>query len=550
MEQLLEQVGRARRKLWLELFVNRLLRCWFFALLAAVVAIAVPKLFVVENLPENWPLLSMAIALGIGLVAALVWTYWSGRSQLDAAQEIDRRYDLKERVASCLSLDSKDVDTPAGQALLDDAVRAVKRVDIDERFQLRLSKRPWLPLVPALLAFLLAAFVDNREAQSSADPNAQKITKEQHENATKALRERMKKLREKAAEKKELAAAEGLFKELEKKAEEMTQVRKPDRKKSLVKLNDLADQLQKRREQLGSKQDLRKQMEKLNNLNKGPADKMVEAMKQGEWKKAIQELNKLKQQMEKGELSKENMKQLQEQLKQIQEKMSEAAESRKQAMEELKKQIEQQKQQGNLSRAGELQEKLEKMQQQQNKMNKLNDLAKKMGECQECMKEGNAEGAKQALDQMMQQMEQMQQDMQEGEMLDAAMDQLQMAKDAMRCSECQGQGCEDCNGGMGNQYSEKLGNGMGLGRGGGKRPDEKNDVNFRDSRVRQKPRNGKAVVVGEVDGPNFRGQVVESIKEQMISQGSEPADPLTIEQLPKSRREHAEQYFNSLREGR
>jgi hypothetical protein len=222
-------------------------------------------------------------------------------------------------------------------------------------------------------------------------------------------------------------------------------------------------------------------------------------------------------------------------------------------MENLKKQIEQQKKRGDLSKAGELQQKLDQMQQQQNQMNKLNQLAQKMGECQQCMKAGDGKGAAAALDQMMKQMEQLQQEMEEGEMLDMAMDQLQMAKDAMGCKACQGQGCQACQGGgQGNQFSdqfnEKGGNGMGAGRGSGPRPDEKNDVSFRDSRVRQKTGKGGAVVAGEADGPNFRGQVVESIKKQMATEASKPADPLVLERLPKSRREHAEEYFRSFQE--
>jgi hypothetical protein len=328
----------------------------------------------------------------------------------------------------------------------------------------------------------------------------------------------------------------------------MAKSRDADRKKTLVKLNDLAKQLQERREQLGGKQQLRKQLEQMKGLNRGPADKMVEAMRQGQWQVAKQELEKLKQQLEKGDLDEDAKKELAEQLKQIQEKMAEVAEARKQAMDQLKKQIEQQKQQGNLERAGELQQKLDQMRRQQQQMNKLNQLAQMAGACQQCMKQGDAAGAAQALGQMMQQMEQLEQEMAEGEMLEAALDQLQMAKDAMACQECQGQGCQACQG-MGNMFSEKGGMGMGAGRGFGPRPDEKNDVNFRDSRVPQKIGKGSAVVVGEADGPNIRGQVGEAIKQEMFASASEPADPTVVEQLPKSRREHAEEYFNSLREG-
>ncbi|NOZ40001.1 MAG: hypothetical protein GXP24_07225 [Planctomycetes bacterium] len=548
MDQIREQVRRARRRLSLELFLNRLLRCWFASFVLVVVALAVPKLWAVD-LPANWPLWCVLTGLTFGLLFALTWTWWRGRSELEAGVEIDRRYGLKERVASSLTLSPEEAKTPAGQALLTDAMRAVGRIDVDEKFKIRFQQRAWLPLVPALMAFVLVVFVDNRIAESRVDPKTPELTKEQHDNATKKLRERLAKRRKEAA-KKGLKDAEGLFRELEKQTEKMAKAKDAGRKQSLVKINDLAKQLEKRRQQLGGEQQMRKQFKKLNNMNKGPADKMVEAMKKGDFKAAKQELQKLKQQLENGKLDKQAKQELQQQLKQIEEKMAEAKEARQQAMENLKKQIEQEKKRGDLSRAGELQQKLDQMQQQQNQMNKLNQLAQKMGECQQCMKAGDGKGAAAALDQMMKQMDQLQQEMDEGELLDMAMDQLQMAKDAMGCKACQGEGCQACQGGGqgSDRFSEKSGNGMGAGRGFGSRPDEKNDVSFRNSRVRQKPGKGAAVVVGEADGANLRGQVVESIKEQMATDASTPADPIVLEQLPKSRREHNEEYFNSFQE--
>ena len=547
MDQILTQVKQAQRRLWLELLVNRLMRCWFVALAVALVAIAAPKVVAIENLPEAWTLKCLGASLAVGLLTACVWTWLRGRSELDAAAELDARFGLKERVASSLSMNSDAAESPAGRALLADALRAVRNVEVHERFPVRLDRRGWLPLVSALLAFVLVTFVENRQAQSSVDPHAKELAQQQIDAATKKLRERMVERRKQAAEK-GLKDAEDLFRELEMETEKMAKSGDADRKKTLVKLNDLAKQLQERREQLGGKQQLRKQLEQMKGLNRGPADKMVEAMRQGQWQVAKQELEKLKQQLEKGDLDEDAKKELAEQFKQIQEKMAEVAEARKQAMDQLKKQIEQQKQQGNLERAGELQQKLDQMRRQQQQMNKLNQLAQMAGACQQCMKQGDAAGAAQALGQMMKQMEQLEQEMAEGEMLEAALDQLQMAKDAMACQECQGQGCQACQG-AGNMFSEKGGMGMGAGRGFGPRPDEKNDVNFRDSRVPQKIGKGSAVVVGEADGPNIRGQVGEAIKQEMFASASEPADPTVVEQLPKSRREHAEEYFNSLREG-
>ena len=548
MDQILEQVKRARRRLSLELFLNRLLQCWFAAAIIAVVAVALPKLVAIENLPTNWTAQCAWSALLTGMLVAGLWTWWRGKSDLDSAIEIDRRYGLRERVASSLLLSTRDAETPTGKALLADTIRVVRRVDLDEQFRIQVNRRTWVPLVPAVLAFLLVTLVDNRSAHSKMDPTTE-MTQEQRENATKALRELLADRRKQAA-KKGLKNAEGLFRELEKQTEQMAEARDQDRKKTLVKMNDLAKQLEKRRDQLSGTQELRKQFKKMGKLNRGPADKMVDAMKQGNWQNAMKELSKLKQQLESGKLDEQAKKDLQEQLRQLQEKMVEAAQARKQAMEELKKQIEEQQRQGNLSRAGELQQKIDQLQQKQNKLDKLGQLAQQMAQCQECMNQGDSQGAAAALDQMMKQMEQLAQELGEGELLEAALDQLQMAKDALGCQQCQGQGCQACQGGAGNRFGEKPGNGMGPGRGFGRRPDEKNNVNFRDSRVRQNPGKGSAVVVGEADGGNVRGQVMEAIKEQMTSEASEPADPMVIEQLPKSHREQAEEYFNLFREGR
>ncbi|MAT71023.1 MAG: hypothetical protein CMJ58_16035 [Planctomycetaceae bacterium] len=547
MDQLRQQVARARRRLSTELFLHRLVTCLVAGLAAAAAAIAVPKIVVVENLPANWAVLWLAGGVVGAVLAALAWTWLRGRSDLEAAIEIDQRFDLRERVASSLSLTPEMLDTPAGQALLADALRAVKRIDVDERFKIRPQRRAWLPVVPAAIAFVLTMFVANREAESTTPGNT--LTQEQKDTTAAALRERLKKRQEEAA-KAGLKDAEELFKQLEKKTEELTTTEELDRKQALVKLNDLAKELQKRREELGGDSELRKQLAGMKDMAKGPAEKMMEAMKDGDWQKAKQELDKLKEQLKDGKLDAKSKEQLEKQLEQLGDKLNDAAQKRQQAMDQLKKQIEQAKQQGNMQKAGQLQQKLDQMAQQQAAAQQMQQMAQQLQQAKEALKQGDQQAAAQALDQMMQQMEQMQQQMAEGQMLDQAMDQLQMAKDAMGCQQCQGEGCQACNGGAGNKFSEKGGNGMGAGRGGfGDRPDEENDVDFRDTQVRQKPGQGAAVVVGEADGPNIRGQVLESVKEEMTSQASEPADPLVIERLPKSRLEHTQEYFDMLREG-
>lgn len=552
MDQILAQVSRARRRLWLELFLNRLFQCLFVALAVAIVAIAVPKIFAIPSLPANWTWWCALGSIGLGTLTALVWTLFRGLSTIDAAMELDRRFELRERVSSSLALTPAAVETPAGQALLHDAARAIERVEVGSRFGISLPQRRWLPVVTTLFAFLLLSLVENQTAQSGVDPQAAKQAKEQRENVSKELKKRLVERKKKAAEK-GLKEASGLFEKLEKETEKLRKNPEADQKKSLVKLNDLAKQLEKRRSEVGSKEEMRKSLANLDKLNKGPAEKMAQAMKDGDWQKALEELKTLNEQLKQGELSEEAKKALAEQLKNLEQKLADMAKAHKQAMEDLKKQIEQQQQQGNLAKAGELQQKLDSMQAQQSQMDKLNQLGMKMGEAQQAMKQGDMSKAAEAMEQMSEQMESLDAAMQEGEMLDAAMAEMQMAKDAMACQECSGEGCQSCQGQQGNASSSptgKPGSGMGKGTSWGQRDNSDIDAKFRDSRVKQETGEGASIYAGEADGPNIRGQVSAAIQTEMATSGGAPADPQLIEQLPKSRREHAQEFFDLMREGR
>lgn len=552
MDQILEQVSRARRRLWLELFLNRLTTAWFVGLSLALMALAVPKVFAVSDLPANWSLWCIAVGLGAGAVAAILWMLVDNKSQLDAAVELDSRFGLRERVASSLSLTPNDVATPAGQALLQDTLKTIAKVEVGSKFGLELPRKRWLPLVTTALAFAMLTLVDNREAQSSIDPHATEHAKVARENVSKKLGEKLVEKKKQAVEK-GLKEAAGLFEQLEKETDKLRKNAEADQKKSLVKLNDLARQLEKRRSEVGSKEEIRKQLANLDKMNQGPADKMAQAMKTGDWQKALEQLQKVKEDLKTGKLSDEQKKALEEQLKKLAEKLKEASEARDKTMDDLKKQIQQQQQQGDLARAGELQQKFDQMQAQQAQMQKVNQLAQQMSQAQQAMQQGDMSKAAEAMEQMTDQMQSLEQDMKEGEMLDAAMAEMQMAKEAMACKECSGEGCESCQGSsatMSSKQSTKPGGGIGKGTSWGNKDDNDIDAKFRDSRVKQQTGQGASIVAGEADGPNLRGQVATAIQAEMATTGNTPADPQVIEQLPKSRRDHAEEYFELMGEGR
>jgi tetratricopeptide (TPR) repeat protein len=555
MDQLRQQVARARRRLVLEQLLGRLVWCLLGALTLATIAIAVPRIVAIENLPPDWDIIWLAGALGIGFLLAVVWTFIKNRSQLDAAIEIDRRYDLRERVASSLSLSVEDRSTDVGRAVVNDALRAVKRIDVDEKFRVKLDRRAWWPLVPAAIVFVLVTFVDYRSAQSSLDPNVPAIQAKRIKQSAESLRKKIAQLNKKSQEK-DLKQAENVFKQIEQGVRELEEKKDVDRTKAAVKLNNIAQQLEERRQQLGGKDGLKEQFQSMKNLGAGPAEKAAEAMKQGDWQKALKEFEKLAKDLKDGKLSDADKEKLIKQLQQMKEKLEASNEARKQAMEDLKKQIEQQQRQGNLAKAGELQQKLDQMQKQQQQMNKLQQMAQQMGQMQQALQQGDGQKAADAMSQMAQQLAQMQQEMNEMEMLDAAMEQLEMAKDAMACEACMGEGCQECQGNMAGMNSlqemmnQQPGNGMGAGRGIGDRPDEENPTNLRDTRVRQKPRQGAATFGGMVEGPNTKGEVAQSIKEELQALSTKPADPLTNERLTKTRRQHAKEYFKILRDGK
>jgi hypothetical protein len=550
MNELREQIARAQRRLVLEQLLARSVWCLFAALTTAAVAIAVPRVVSIANLSQQWDAMWLVAAIGGGLAAAAVWTMISRRTRLDAAIEIDHRFDLRERVASSLSLSDAERNTEAGQALMKDAARAASRIDVSDKFRLRLSARAWLPLVPAAIAFLLMTFINPPTATSSLDPNAPATIAKQINTAAEPARKKLQEQREEA-ERRNLKEAAGLFKRIEAGVNDLAEKKDLDRSKAAVKLNDLAKQLEQRRQQLGSKEGLQKQLQNLKSFGSGPAEKIAQAMKQGDFKQAAKEIEKLAKDLRNGRLDAKGKAELAKQLDEMREKLADAADAHQQAMDNLQKQIAHQRQLGDLAKAGELQQQLDQLAAQAPQMKQLQQLANQMGKMQQGLKEGDAQKAADAMQQMAQQLDQMQQEANEMEMLDAAMDELQMAKDAMACPNCQGAGCEHCMAmdGM-DQNDGQPGNGIGKGRGNGRPPKDEPKTNTRDTQVRVKLGRGAAVFAGTIAGPNIKGEVEATIQQEMTSFGNSSADPLTTERLPRNRREHAEEYFNLLREGK
>jgi hypothetical protein len=535
MDTLHKQIRRARRRLTFQRFLGVLGWCWFAALLAALVLIAVDKFRPLGVEAWMWA----AGAIGLGLAAAIVWTLIHRAGLLEAAIEIDHRYGLKERVSSALALPAADRETEAGAALAADAVRRLERIDVAERFAVKPPRLLLLPFLPGALCVLVAllvspAVVDNPATAKTDDP----AVKKQIKKSTDVVRRQLAERREQA-KKEGLEDAERLFKKLEEGTKELNA--EPAKDKALVKLNDLSRLLNERKRQLGGAEKMKENLEQLKNLDRGPADKFAQALSHGDFKKAADELKKLQDELANNKLDDKQKADLAKQLDQMKDKLDKLAEARKAAEQDLKQRANQLRQAGQVAEANKLEEQLDKMLQQAPQMEKMKEMAEKLGQCSKCLKQGKGDEAAKALDQMQAAMQKQQQQLDEMEMLDDAMQQLAQAREQMNCAKCGGGGCDQCQG--------KPGDGLGKGRGEGARPEKKTDTAFYDSQAKQKVGKGSAAVVDMVDGPNVKGNVREQIQEQVESAKRGSTDPLTGRRMPRKHGEHAKEYFDRIREG-
>jgi hypothetical protein len=533
MDVLKQQVGRAHFRMTMERFLACLSWSCFASLLIAAVFIVVDKFKPLGVHYAVW----LGSGMGVGVLAAMICTWFTRRKDLDAAIEIDRRFGLKERVSSTLAMTATELESPLGRALADDAAKRVERVHVAEKFPVRLNRWAWLPLAPAAFAFLLATFWHPAigENPAVATPDQTAVKKQIKESST-VLRKKLADRREQA-KKEGLKDAADLFQKLEQGTKQLQQADQADRQQAMIKLNDLAKELEKRRQELGGDK-LKEQLNQLKNMKQGPADKLGQALKNGDMKQALNELQKLKEQLEQGKLDDQAKADLAKQMAEMEDKLKQLAEAHQKAQEELQKQISEKRAAGKSEEANELEKQLSKLADQTPQMDQLKKLSDKLGECSKCMQKGDQEGAAKSLDSMKSELSKLEDKMSEMKMLDEAMDEMAQCKDGM----CQGQG-------QGAGKGKKPGKGMGAGRGEGARPEEKNKTGVFDTRVKQKIGKGAAVVTDFVDGPNVKGKVQQEIQTQFESAKAQETDPLSGQQLPKGYREHAKKYFDALREG-
>jgi hypothetical protein len=392
-----QQVRRVARRLFVQIFLDRLAWCWAGALaLSAVWLLAQPLL-----LPalESW--LGWAVTGGLAVLAAALAAGLACRaapSRLSAALALDERFGLRERVTTALSLPPGQDDSSAAQALRDDANRRVAGLDVPGRFPVRLSRSA--ALVPLGLAALAAVafFYDPGHGDASATRETQKQAAADAKEADQKLADLKKKLTQdwpkdqpKAAELKELD------KLLDKLLSQPVEPKDKEKLRERIKqLRPVEEKLKQRITDLKGKADRAAQVkEALKDLQapdpkapkEGMGKELRDALKKGDFQKAAEEVERLRKKMDKGQMKPEEKAQLEKEMRDLERQLQRLG-----AQQELRDRLKEALDKGELARE-QFEQEMEKLDEMAGDLQDLKDLAGQLGEAMKAMKAGDKLGA-------------------------------------------------------------------------------------------------------------------------------------------------------------
>jgi Skp family chaperone for outer membrane proteins len=505
------------------------------------VGIGVQKWLLTTGNDWHWAAWWLCGAALVGLLASLVWTRIVGDGELDAALEIDRRFSLKERVSSALALSPEQWTTPWGQALTEDAVRHLSRLQIAERFPVTVSRRILLPIVPAIIAVALWWLINpTHSTQAMADID-RTIAISQLAQAVQPLEKHVDD-RAKEAAKKGLSDAAELFKKIAEEIRNLAKTNQGDRHEMLAKLHDISQELADRAEQIRATDELKHQLAALKDIPSGPVDKLMQELKNGNFDKAAEEAESLREQLAHGQIGPEQQKSLAKQMATMKGELQKFIGAHQKLVEQLQQKIDASKQAHDLQTVQKLQEQLAKLKKQETLIDADAALAEAMSHLAISAQQENVAEAQSTLEQLAGQLAKLERQDQEMELLTATVDDIDGAKLAMNSRQ----------GGTESSAANRASGTEGIGHHEGAEgtPSDVVQAKTFDAPVKQSSANGSEVAAGYADGPNLKAKALEQIKTQIQAARSESADPVTTEQLPRLQREQVRQYFDAFRESR
>src|SRR5262249_36531855 len=156
------------------------------------------------------------------------------------------------------------------------------------QFGPKLPRKAWVPVIVAILAAGSLFLPELTQLTAHAKP-ADKIDKQLVVDQSKMLTKKIAQQR-KDLEKAKLADAEKILAQIKKAAEDLARAPPAQKDKAMVELNKLSDTLKERQKQLGSPDQINRQLQQLKDMAKsGPAEEFAKDLAKGDFMKAVQE---------------------------------------------------------------------------------------------------------------------------------------------------------------------------------------------------------------------------------------------------------------------
>ncbi|MCZ6688475.1 MAG: hypothetical protein O7H41_02610 [Planctomycetota bacterium] len=574
MDPILSGVKRARGRLIAQVLIGAATRGALIGAILALIYVVIDRLVFVGVSP----LIAVASLMGGPVLICLFLAMFKLPDRAASAVALDVQFDLKERVATAISLEGEN--TAVAEAVREDARSRIRALDLDTGLPVRFPRElGWMAAILLLLALLAGAlpYVDVFARAEARD----RIVSEKREVKlqAKSLLEKRKKLVKKLGDKK-LKDVKKVLKEWERVALDLAN-NPGSRKKALVKLSKLTDSIREKKNQSRFKSLGRIAKALSKHAGSLPFTKELRsALRKGDMKSALKALAALKEKLKNGDLSAEMKEQLKKELKSLSIDLAAAPklsnsfdsaandiadddlQSALEGLEDAEMSLEEMA--DSLEEFALLEEALAGLEDQ--RMDPFLDeedlAALEIEICEDCG--GDLEEAWKALG-----------------LEDFG---LKAAGDG-ECKDCGGKGgdCKSCGGsgkakahagkaggkgagkGKGSAKRGKVvcrrcllgggrGHGPGMGgpgRGRGGQAPEEPDSWVKYKKVKIKGKVGRGKIIGEilVDGPQAKGEISEEYIEIVGEARQEAADALSKQRIPQGYRDFIREYFNSLDSG-
>ncbi len=590
MHAIARQVRLARRRLWINRWLARLGWTMTAAAVAWSLALIVARVFGFE-LPLG---LIAGASAAAGLAAALVWSLIRRETDLDAAIALDRAAGLKERVSSGLACAGRS--EPFAAAVVSDAERVASRLSVRQFIPIRPPRSLWWGGASVIVAigflWLFPQFDLLRKAEA----------KERRQRERQLASEVRSRLAQPVDAVKSLVESNPELKNLES-LRELEQLTQPSdkpvdpsdlRRDAIKKLDRVGDDLRKQAasDRFKQMQDLKNSLREMSRATdrRTPTSKLLQALGDGDFKGAEEEVRRLKDELAKAQRDPKNAEQarkIEQQLDDLAKRLNEASrdknleqemknaglseEQMKRVLDALAKKDPRQLQQmmqeleKKLKEQGMSQQQIDKLKEQVRQSSKKQSAKETCEKLSKCMKaasgksqQGDQESAAQQLDEAAETLSEMEMlDQQLGEIESKLSELDDMKRDLGDQSQDSSPGpCKQCNGsGMrsdGSPCGACEGDGIGpggRGRGAGQRArDAEGDVDFERKRAKVKQREG--VVIGQYfeKGEQLKGEAKAPYLEAVRAAVRDASDAIEREQVPRAYQRAVKNYFNRLGE--